>query len=105
MDESFLFFPELYRLYDKETAEGKPVSNAELRKLSELCTLCGLCPCSNIPADVIRGKTERVRRDGMPLGIRLLADVQRFGLWCGMLPGVVNAVLTFAPLGNVITGL
>ena len=102
MDESCLFFPELYRLYDKETAKGKPVGDAELRKLSELCTLCGLCPCPNIPADVIRGKTERVRREGLPHGIRLLADVQRFGRWCGMMPGVVNTALAFAPVDRTV---
>ena len=102
MDESCLFFPELYRLYDKETAEGKPVSGAELRKLGELCTLCGLCPCPNIPADVIHAKTERVRREYLPLGIRLLSDVQRFGRWCGMLPGVVDAALAFAPVDRTI---
>lgn len=102
MDESCLFFPELYRLYDKETAEGRPIGDAELRKLSELCTLCGLCPCPNIPADVIRAKTERMQREGLPFGIRLLSDVQRFGRWCGMLPGVVNAALAFAPVDRTI---
>ena len=57
MDESCLLFPELYQLYDKEKEAGIPVKDVELRKLAELCTLCGLCPCPNIRADVIRGKT------------------------------------------------
>ncbi|RKY10798.1 MAG: FeS-binding protein, partial [Planctomycetota bacterium] len=60
MDESCLLFPELYRLYDKEKEEGHPVSEDELQRLSELCTLCGLCPCPNIRGDVIQAKTERV---------------------------------------------
>ena len=38
----------------------------------------------------------------MPLGIRLLADVQRFGRWCGMMPGVVNTALAFAPIDRTV---
>ncbi len=102
MDESCLFFPELYRLFDKQTEEGKPVDVAELQKLSELCTLCGLCPCPNIPADVIRGKTEYARMRGIPLGARLLADVQLLGRWCGMIPGVANTVIAFAPFDRTV---
>lgn len=102
MDKSCLLFPELYRLYDKEKDERKPVSNAELRNLAELCTLCGLCPCPNIRSDVIRGKTERVRKEGMPIGTRLLTDVQHFGRWGGLMPGVVNAALRFGPLARLI---
>jgi glycerol-3-phosphate dehydrogenase subunit C len=94
MDESCLFFPELYRLYDKEKEMGSPVKDVELQKLSELCTFCGLCPCPNIRSDVIQGKTERVHKEGMPLGIRLLADVQRFGRWGSLAPKVFNSVLS-----------
>ena len=61
MDESCLLFPELYRLYDKEKEQGCAAGDDELRRLSERCTLCGLCRCPNIRADVIRGKIERVR--------------------------------------------
>lgn len=102
MDESCLLFPELYRLYDKEREDGAPVSETELRRLAELCTLCGLCPCPNIRADVIRSKIERVHKEGMPLGIRLLADAQRFGRWCGMVPAAVNAALSLAPIDRTI---
>jgi glycerol-3-phosphate dehydrogenase subunit C len=99
MDESCLLFPRLYRLYDQEKETGKPVGTDELRKLVELCTLCGLCPCPNIQADVIRGKTERVQEDGMPLPIRLLADVQRFGRWGSLFPNVMNRAFLFSPVG------
>ena len=102
MDKSCLLFPELYRLYDKEKDEGKPVSNAELRNLAELCTLCGLCPCPNIRSDVIRGKTKRVRKEGMSLGVRLLADVQLFGRLGGLMPRVVNAVLKIKPIADIL---
>ena len=94
MDESCLLFPELYRLYDKEKELGIPVKDVELEKLSELCTFCGLCPCPNIRSDVIQGKTERVLKEGMSLGIRLLADVQRFGHWGSLAANVFNRVLS-----------
>lgn len=102
MAESCLFFPELYRLYDKEKETGVVVQNAELQKLSDLCTLCGLCPCANIRADLIRGKAERVRKEGMPLSIRLLADAQRFGRYGSMAPKVVNYLLSFTPINRAV---
>ena len=98
MDESCLLFPELYRLYDKEDEAGRALGENELRRLAELCTLCGLCPCPDIRADVIRSKTERVNREGMPLHIRLLADVQRYVRLGGRLPGVVNACMALGPV-------
>lgn len=102
MDESCLLFPELYRLYDKEKMDGKPSSDAMLLKLPELCTLCGLCPCPDIRSDVIRGKTERVRKEGMSLGNRLLADVQLFGRLGGLMPRVVNAALKIKPIADIL---
>lgn len=101
MEESCLFFPELYRLYDKEKESGGTVSDKELDKMAALCTLCGLCPCPNIRADIIRGKTELVRRRGLPLANRLLADVQRFGRMCGRFPGLVNALLGTAAINRM----
>lgn len=101
MDESCLFFPELYRLVDREQEYGQVVSQAELQRLSELCTLCGLCPCPAIRMDVIRAKTGRVRAQGMPLPIRLLADVQRCGQLSTLAPGVLNRWLSYAPVGRL----
>jgi glycerol-3-phosphate dehydrogenase subunit C len=101
MDESCLLFPELYHLYDKEKAQGRPAGGRELMRLSELCTLCGLCPCPNIRADVIRAKIERVGREGLPLHLRLLADVQRLGRWGSIMPGIFNSALSFTPLSRL----
>ena len=98
MDESCLLFPELYRLHDQEKAHGHVPGEDELRRLSELCTLCGLCPCPDIRLDVIRSKTERVRTKGMPLPVRLLADVQRFGQLSALAPRVLNRALSYPPL-------
>lgn len=58
--------------------------------MAALCTMCGLCPCPNIRTDVIRGKSEQVFQEGLPLKTRLLADAQRLGKWCGMAPGLIN---------------
>jgi glycerol-3-phosphate dehydrogenase subunit C len=102
MDKSCLLFPELYRLYDKEKEEGKQINEAELRDLAELCTLCGLCPCPDIRADVIRGKTERVSKEGMPIGVRLLADVQFFAGLGGLMPRLVNAVMKIKPIADIL---
>jgi glycerol-3-phosphate dehydrogenase subunit C len=102
MDESCLLFPELYRLYDREKAHGRVVSQDELRRLSELCTLCGLCPCFDIRTDVIRSKAAWVRANGMPLALRLLADVQRFGRLGALAPRVLNRVLACAPVRRAV---
>jgi glycerol-3-phosphate dehydrogenase subunit C len=98
MDECCLLFPELYRLYDREKEQGSVVGKQDLSRLSELCTLCGLCPCPDIPMRVIRGKTDRARAEGMPLSIRLLADMQRFGRLSALAPRAVNFALSFAPI-------
>jgi glycerol-3-phosphate dehydrogenase subunit C len=102
MEESCLLFPELYRLYDSEKEQGRPAGEEELRKLSELCTLCGLCPCPDIRLDVIRSKTERVRARGMPLPIRLLADVQRFGQASALAPAFLKRALTYPALLRLV---
>lgn len=102
MEDGCLLFPELYRLYDQEREHGQPIGEEELRWLSELCTLCGLCPCPDIPMDVIRGKTERVRQKGMPRRIRWLADVQRFGQMGGAAPRLFNRLLSCAPVCGMV---
>ncbi len=102
MEENCLFFPEVYRLYDNETETGRRASDEELIKMASLCTLCGMCACPNIRADIIRGKTGLARRRGLPLAARLLSDVQGFGRLCGTLPGLVNAVLGFAPANQAV---
>jgi len=97
MDECCLLFPDLYRLYDREKEQGCVVGKQDLRRLAELCTLCGLCPCPDIPMQVIQGKTERVRTEGMPLAINLLADMQRFGRLGALAPKAINLALSFTP--------
>ncbi|MDZ7761653.1 MAG: heterodisulfide reductase-related iron-sulfur binding cluster, partial [Desulfovermiculus sp.] len=93
MDESCLFFPELYRLFDREMEEERLVSDAELYELAQLCTLCDLCPCPNVRADIMKAKTEFVHRDGLPLRQRLLADVQKFGKMTSNMPALIKRSL------------
>ncbi len=98
MDESCLFFPELYRLYDQEKDTGVPIGENALSRLSDMCTLCGLCPCPDIRMKVIQAKTERARARGMPLSIKLLADVQRFGQIGARAPKMLKSALSSPPL-------
>lgn len=91
MDECCLFFPELYRLWDREKTSGIPIADAELRSLVELCTYCGVCPCPKIPADIMVAKSLYVDQEGLPLPVRLLADVPRLARLCGVFPRLVQA--------------
>jgi glycerol-3-phosphate dehydrogenase subunit C len=93
MDESCLFFPELYRLYDQEAQTGRKISPEALRQLIDKCSFCALCPCPNIRADIIRAKTGFVERDGLAFQVRTVADVARIGRICGALPGLTNRLL------------
>ena len=102
MDESCLFFPELYRLYDQEAETGQKISPNELRTLVEKCNFCALCPCPNIRADIIRAKTQFVEREGLKFGVRTVEDVERIGRLCGAMPGLINRLLRSEVAGGVI---
>lgn len=102
MDESCLFFPELYRLYDKEVETGQKISPAELRQLVEKCNFCALCPCPNIRADIIRAKTQFAERDGLKFDVRTVEDVARIGKLCGAMPALANRLLRSKLAGGVI---
>ena len=75
MEDSCLFFPELYRLFDREMDNKEPASDLELRELANLCTLCDLCPCPNIREEIIRRVS--VGRGGGCRGRR----IRRRGTW------------------------
>jgi glycerol-3-phosphate dehydrogenase subunit C len=105
MDEGCLVFPELYRLYDEEKEHGRVISEHDLQRLSELCTLCGLCPCPDIRTNLIQGKAHRAQAHGMPFHIRMLADVQRLGKLGMLAPKLANRMLSFAPACNMAKNL
>lgn len=77
MDESCLFFPELYRLYDREVETGQRIPPEALRRLVDKCNFCALCPCPNIRADIIRAKTGFIERDGLKFGVRAGTRAER----------------------------
>ena len=97
MEDSCLFFPELYRLHDREKEQGLTPSDEALDRLADMCTLCGLCPCANIRTDIVRSKAARVRERGLPLGLRMLADVQGVGRLGSCFPKLINTALRVGP--------
>lgn len=91
MDTVCLMFPRLYRLYDREQREGgAPITPEELRALVDCCNFCALCPCPNIRADIMAAKTGYIEQEGLPLSIRLMADVARVGRIGGACPTLTN---------------
>ena len=71
-DTPCMVFPELYRLYDKETEHRGSVTAAELRGLVELCSFCALCPCPDVRSDLMKAKSAFIQRDGLNPSIRFM---------------------------------
>ncbi|WP_459816920.1 heterodisulfide reductase-related iron-sulfur binding cluster [Geotalea toluenoxydans] len=92
MEKDCVFFPELYRLSDREKEEEIPVTEAELRELVELCTLCGLCPCPRVPEDLVKAKNGYVQKEGTPISTRLMIDVPRLARLCCTFPRLSKAL-------------
>lgn len=95
MDESCLLFPEIYRLYDESRKKTVPPDPQALQNLTDRCTLCGLCPCPDVRANVIQGKADRTRVQGLEPGARVLSDLQTFARLGGKAPRLANALLSF----------
>ena len=102
MDADCLFFPELYKLYDKEVETGEKITSEELRKLVDLCNFCALCPCPPVRANIIEAKTRFIDRDGLKFGVRTLEDVERVARLCGTYPLITNMLLRGKTAGNLI---
>ena len=102
MDTSCLFFPEIYKLWDREKDTGEQITDEELRRLVDLCNFCALCPCPDIRADIITAKTRFIDREGLAPYIRTLEDVERVGKLCGAVPRLSNFMLQSKHLGNLI---
>jgi glycerol-3-phosphate dehydrogenase subunit C len=105
MDESCLLFPKLYQLWDHARETGQPITENALLELANFCTLCGLCPCPNIRGDVIKAKAAHVKTEGMSLGGRALADIQRFARLGGLAPRLINRLLSTAPVSRAVKSL
>lgn len=102
MDTSCPFFPELYRLYDRELEGGEKATRQELRKLVDLCNFCGQCPCPNIRAGIIEAKTQFIERDGLKFGVRTIEDVERVAALCGAFPRLTNALFRVNSMGALL---
>jgi glycerol-3-phosphate dehydrogenase subunit C len=102
MEEDCAFFPELYRLWDQETETAAPISETDLRRLTELCTLCGLCPCPRIPMDVMEAKRRYIDKEGLPVATRMLTDVPRLARLCGTFPRLVGALQSNRAVGPLL---
>jgi len=105
LEEECVFFPELYRLWNKAKETGTPISDAELRNLVELCTFCGLCPCPRIPTDLMEAKSGYISKEGLPASTQLLIDVPRMAKICGTFPGLYNALRTNKVVAGVLRKL
>jgi glycerol-3-phosphate dehydrogenase subunit C len=102
MDTNCLFFPEIYKLWDREQETGETITPKELRRLADLCNYCALCPCPNIREAIIKSKTEFIDRDGLAPYVRTLEDVERVGKLCGALPWLTNLLLQRTSNGGFI---
>jgi glycerol-3-phosphate dehydrogenase subunit C len=102
MDTNCLFFPEIYKLWDREQETGETITPKELRRLADLCNYCALCPCPNIREAIIKAKTEFIDRDGLDPYVRTLEDVERVGRLCGALPWLTNFLLQSKSNGGFV---
>jgi glycerol-3-phosphate dehydrogenase subunit C len=102
MDTSCLFFPEIYRLWDRERETGEAITPQELRHLADLCNYCALCPCPNIREDIVTAKTLFIDRDGLAPYIRTLEDVERVGKLCGAFPRLSNLLFQNERIGALL---
>jgi hypothetical protein len=99
-ESSCLFFRRLYRLHDLERHGRGAITDAELKRLTDLCNLCGICPCVEIRTWVRQAKDGFVERDGLPKVIRILDDVRLQSKLAGMAPRLTNALLKDGPVSR-----
>lgn len=101
-ESSCLFFRRLFRMSDREKRGGRAITKVEMEKLTDLCNLCGICPCVEIRTWVRQAKDGFVARDGLPKVIRVLEDVRLQSKLAGMAPRLTNALLADGPIGRGI---
>lgn len=103
-----LVLPRLFQLYDRENEKDKKITSDELRRLIDLCNMCGLCTCFTVRADIREAKDAFIARDGLKPEIRVLEDVQRVGKICGAYPRLTNLLSEIKPIANLakqLTGI
>jgi glycerol-3-phosphate dehydrogenase subunit C len=100
-DTPCLFFPRLFQLHDREKEKDKKITSDELRRLIDLCNMCGLCTCFTVRADIREAKDAFIARDGLKPEIRVLEDVERVGKICGAYPRLTNLLSEIKPIANL----
>jgi glycerol-3-phosphate dehydrogenase subunit C len=96
------FFPKLYVLADRMKAGGPAPTSREWQDMVDMCNSCGQCPCASIQTQIREAKDAFIARDGLPLTIRLIEDVQLVGKLCGMMPSVTNALMKLKPVAGAV---
>lgn len=96
------YFPRLFALNDRARKSGAKPSSQELKDLIGLCNACGQCPCPSVQVQIRQAKDAFVSRDGLPLSVRLVEDVQLVGRLCGALPQVTNFLLNAKPVAKYL---
>ncbi|MBT4266913.1 MAG: hypothetical protein HOK67_31420 [Deltaproteobacteria bacterium] len=90
---SCLVFPEMFALVDRERDTNEKISTADLNRLTDLCNFCGACPCLDIRAALLEYKTDQVEKNGLPLKIRAIENVELIGRVSSAFPKAANFVL------------
>ncbi|MDQ7783551.1 MAG: heterodisulfide reductase-related iron-sulfur binding cluster [Desulfomonilaceae bacterium] len=92
-EEGCQMFPELYKIWDERQESGEKITTNDMRRLIDLCNLCGTCPCPEVPTSLMEAKTEFVARNGLPLKIKAIERVELVGRVAGAVPGISNFFL------------
>src|ERR1017187_5657060 len=99
-DSSCLLFRRLYRLIDREKAGRGAMTDSEIKRLVDLCNLCGICPCVEIRTWIRQAKDGFVERTGLPPTLRVLEDVGVLAKLGGAFPRTTNFLLKDGPVGR-----
>lgn len=102
LEDDCLFFPELYRLCDGAEESGIPLTGKELKRLADLCTGCGLCPCPDIRMLIFESKARWAEEDGLPMAGKFISDIETMGRWATRLPRLVNRLTASRPIRTAL---
>ncbi|HTY03464.1 MAG TPA: heterodisulfide reductase-related iron-sulfur binding cluster [Rhodocyclaceae bacterium] len=101
-ESSCLFMRRLFRLHDRERAGRRAISDVELARLTDLCNLCGICPCVEIRTWIRQAKDGFVEQKGLSPTVRVLEDVRLLSKLGGAVPSLTNALLGDHAVGRGI---
>jgi len=100
-DTPCMFFPKLFRLYDRERAGKGDIASDEFRSLMTLCNMCGQCSCAPVRTKIREAKDGFVSRQPKKFIDRMLQDVRLVGRIGGALPRLFNLLLQTEPTAGI----